>query len=333
MSSTGSLRSRSRESALLLACLLGCEGGGGGADGGTEGTAGSTAPTSDDDDDDADESGDDDDSDGDDDDDDADDDDDGPVECTAPEVACGSICADLDTDPSNCGLCGRTCIIPNAEAGCAAGQCTLVSCDVGYSDCDGMLATGCEAPVDCSGGPCMTSCGSTGSQQCDNSCEAICVAPVETCNAADDDCNEMCDEGPLPDCRVGVHRSNSPTVGHFYTTDLAEAMSGDFYIEAQDFFFVYTEAVGGLGPLFRCLKPNGRRFMTSSTDCEGMGPPELTVGFVSPDDSCGSTPLYRVFHAGNNHHFYTISAAERDNAVANLGYADEGVAGYVWQAL
>lgn len=171
------------------------------------------------------------------------------------------------------------------------------------------------------------------SQQCDNSCEAICVAPVETCNGADDDCNEMCDEGPLPDCRIGVHRSNSPSVGHFYTTDLAEAMSGDFFIEAQDFFFVYTEAVGGLGPLFRCLKPNGRRFMTSSQDCEGMGPPELTVGFVSQDDSCGSTALYRVFHAGNNHHFYTISAAERDNAVANLGYADEGVAGYVWQAL
>ena len=47
--------------------------------------------------------GDDDDSDDDDDDTD-DDDDDGPVECTAPEVACGSICADLDTDRAKVGL-------------------------------------------------------------------------------------------------------------------------------------------------------------------------------------------------------------------------------------
>ena len=150
MSSTGSLRSPSRETALLLACLLGCGGGGDADGGGTEGTAATVTPTSgedDDDDESADDESADDDSADDDDDDSADDDDDDdvPIECTAPEVACGSICADLDSDPNNCGLCGRTCIIPNAVAGCAAGQCTLDACDVGFSDCDGMLATGCEA--------------------------------------------------------------------------------------------------------------------------------------------------------------------------------------------
>ncbi|MFM2247095.1 MAG: hypothetical protein RL071_3169, partial [Pseudomonadota bacterium] len=31
-----------------------------------------------------------------------------------------------------------------------------------------------------------------------------------------------------------------------------------------------------------------------------------------------------------NNHFYTLSAAERDNAVAVYGYVSEGIAGYVW---
>ncbi|MEM6995610.1 MAG: hypothetical protein AAF721_34180 [Myxococcota bacterium] len=257
---------------------------------------------------------------------------DGPPTCEAPEVACGSICADLDSDVSNCGLCGRTCIIANAEAGCAAGECGMVACEQGFSDCDGLLANGCEAEVDCSGGPCMTECGSTGTAECDGGCEPVCTAPAETCNAADDDCNAQCDEGPLPGCRAGVHRSLSPTLGHFYTTDIVEAASGDFSIEAQDFYFVYVDAVDGLVPLFRCLKGNGRRFYTTSTDCEGTGGPELTVGFMAPDDRCGATPLYRVYNAGSDAHFYTTSAAERDNAIASLGYVDEGIEGYIWAA-
>jgi hypothetical protein len=43
-----------------------------------------------------------------------------------------------------------------------------------------------------------------------------------------------------------------------------------------------------------------------------------------------STPLYRLYNAGNRHHFYTISASERDNAISTLGYADEGTACYVF---
>ncbi len=253
-----------------------------------------------------------------------------PPDCDAPEVACGSVCGDLSTDPTNCGLCGRTCIIANAEAGCSAGECTLLSCDQGFSDCDGQLATGCEADADCSGGPCLTRCGSTGSAQCDASCEAICVAPPETCNAIDDDCNGQCDEGPLDGCRVGVHRSFSPSIGHFYTTDLAEATSGDLNLEAQNFYFVYPDAVDGLVPLHRCLKASGRRLYTSSADCEGLGAPELTVGYMAADEQCGSTPLYRVWLPGPDAHFYTTSAAERDNATANLGYQDQGIAGHIW---
>ncbi len=39
-------------------------------------------------------------------------------------------------------------------------------------------------------------------------------------------------------------------------------------------------------------------------------------------------PLYRL--QGNGDHFYTMSKAEADNAVATYGYTYEGVAGYLF---
>lgn len=263
-------------------------------------------------------------------------DDTGPVppDCTASEAVCGSVCADLMTDPSNCGQCGRSCVIPQATAACVAGECAMGACDTGWSDCDAMLVTGCETPVDCQESmACTTACGSEGTVDCTDACaaagEPVCLPPVETCNVADDDCDGVCDQGPLPGCRVSVHRSNSPTLGHFYTTDLAEATSGDLNLEAQDFFWLYAD-VEGLQPLFRCIKGNGKRWLTTSIDCEGTAAPELTMGFIAPDERCGSIPLYRLRNVPPDAHFYTTSAAERDNAVINLGFADEGIAGYVW---
>ncbi len=257
-----------------------------------------------------------------------------PPDCAANEVVCGSVCADLDADPSNCGQCGRSCVIPQAAAACVAGECAMAGCEPGYSDCDGMVVTGCETPLDCqAGSPCETTCGSQGTVDCTDACasagEPVCLTPVETCNVQDDDCDGACDQGPLLGCRVSVHRSNSPTLGHFYTTDLAEAQSGDLNLESQDYFYLYAD-VEGLQPLFRCIKANGKRWMTTSTDCEGTAAPELTMGFISPDARCGSTPLYRLRNVPPDAHFYTTSAPERDNAVNNLGFADEGIAGYIW---
>ena len=74
----------------------------------------------------------------------------------APAVACPPGFADCDDDPGNgcegaletsvdqCGACGRTCIAgPNAIAVCSAGDCADV-CELGFGDCDGDPANGCE---------------------------------------------------------------------------------------------------------------------------------------------------------------------------------------------
>jgi hypothetical protein len=55
------------------------------------------------------------------------------VDCSAPEVACGVECADLLTDPANCGACGLTC----GESGvCSEGEC-LAECPLGRTRCGG----------------------------------------------------------------------------------------------------------------------------------------------------------------------------------------------------
>lgn len=264
----------------------------------------------------------------------SDDDDDGPSppDCVAPEVACGQTCADLQSDPSNCGECGRSCVVSHGTASCTAGVCGLGTCDAGWGDCDGDLGNGCEVPVECdASAACMTACGSTGVTVCDAACAPSCTPPAESCNAFDDNCDGVCDEGPIQGCRVGVHRA-AGGLGHFYGTSVDEIVGAGMTMEAQDFFFVYPAAIDGLIPLFRCIKPNagGRRFLTSSTDCEGTAAPELTLGYISPDEICGAIPLYRLYAPASDDHFYTTSAPERDNAIAMFGYQDQGSPGFVF---
>lgn len=238
-----------------------------------------------------------------------------PPECGAL-TPCGVLCVDLQSDPSNCGACGVSCVITNAEPACSAGVCGIASCAPGHGDCDGELANGCEQAL-------------TPGQECGAICKE---GKVEACNLFDDNCDGACDEGAIAGCRVGVHRANSPTQGHFYTTDLAEAESGDLTLEAANFYYLYVAATPGLVPFHRCLKGNGKRFYTQSANCEGGGQLESVLGHIAPAEGCGSTPLYRLYKGDTGAHFYTVSAAERDAAVSMYGFAYESVAGHVWTA-
>jgi hypothetical protein len=240
----------------------------------------------------------------------------GPVDPPPPEcgelATCGVQCVDLMTDPANCGDCGVTCVIPHAEPACGAGQCALGECADGWFDCDGDLLNGCEQQL-------------APGQMCGLVCKPD---KAETCNQFDDNCDGACDEGGLAGCRHPVHRSSSPTLGHFYTIDAAEAMSGDFTPESLNFFWLYTNPGMGLVPFYRCLKGDGRRFYTTSGTCENAGPVEGVLGHIATDPTCGGIPLFRLY--GNADHFYTTSEVEKNNAVSMYGYKFEAVAGYVW---
>jgi hypothetical protein len=61
-----------------------------------------------------------------------------------------------NTDPGNCGGCGTTCSMNHATETCVTGNCAIVVCQSGYSDCDKNPSNGCEAntqndPNNCGG--------------------------------------------------------------------------------------------------------------------------------------------------------------------------------------
>ncbi len=253
----------------------------------------------------------------------------GPTEAEcAPRAPCGRACVDLATDPENCGACGRTCVIPDALATCVAGECATGACLAGFADANGSPDDGCEQEVLCAeGSPCASACGTEGRLTCAGAAP-VCSPPAEACNAVDDDCNGACDEGPLPGCRVPVHRGVGD--GHLYHTDLAAVQTPPFRLESAAFFHLYREGAQGMRPAFLCRKGDGKRFLTSDSACELGVAPEATLGFWSPAPLCGAVPLYRLYSPASGDHFFTTSAPERDNAVAAYGYRDEGVPAYVW---
>lgn len=244
-------------------------------------------------------------------------------------VDCSAV--DTESDPQNCGACGRTCVIPNAAAGCELGECVIASCEVGFADDDGELDNGCELDEGVIvSNECTTECGSIGTLDPADETGQTCVLPDETCNALDDDCDGTCDEDRPAGCRVAVHRAFGD--GHLYTTDLAAAQTNPFSVESQNYFYIYAEPSVAAEAIYLCRKPDGKHLLTPAADCEGTGNPVGTLGAWAPADGCGAVPLYRAYHPPTNNHFFTLNAGERDNAVASFGYVSEGIAGYVWPA-
>ncbi len=120
--------------------------------------------------------------------------------------------ASTDSDIGNCGWCGHHCAYAHADASCQAGICQLDSCQAGWTDCDGDLASGCEAdlladPTNC--GSCGNGCGPypNGSAGCDGGSCAI-----GSCDPGWDDCNGELSDGCEMD--VSSDLSNCGTCGN-----------------------------------------------------------------------------------------------------------------------
>ena len=69
---------------------------------------------------------------------------------------------DLRVDPDHCGACTQKCpLLPHAERGCGD-ACTVWRCDVGFGDCNGVVADGCEVGTSSDAancGRCGVACG------------------------------------------------------------------------------------------------------------------------------------------------------------------------------
>jgi hypothetical protein len=114
----------------------------------------------------------------------------------------------------NCGGCGSVCTTANATPACSGSKCSIVSCNSGYSDCDGNAGNGCEvdtntnpndcgacgvvcalpeATAGCAGGTCTVASCAPGYANCDmssaNGCEIDTGTNKDDCGACDNVCN------------------------------------------------------------------------------------------------------------------------------------------------
>lgn len=122
--------------------------------------------------------------------------------CAEGQTRCGDACVDTTSSKAHCGACNAACDDGDNGTGvCVDSQCAI-TCDLGYDDCDGDLANGCEAALDsperC--GSCDVSCVRDDLHflaQCTDpltsTCGTSCAAGYGNCN---DDSTDGC-ETPL----------------------------------------------------------------------------------------------------------------------------------------
>lgn len=96
----------------------------------------------------------------------------------------------LNTDPLNCGTCGKVCSSNNGTPGCSAGTCTI-SCTAGFANCDNNVTNGCEVPLNTTSncGACGVTCtNANGSTSCQaGACKPTCAAGFGDCNGNPND--------------------------------------------------------------------------------------------------------------------------------------------------
>ena len=81
----------------------------------------------------------------------------------------------LLSDLSNCGACGRTCTLANANSTCTTGSCRVTTCTGAFGNCDGLDSTGCETNLVSS----SANCGA-----CGNVCPTGTTCVVGRCTEA-----------------------------------------------------------------------------------------------------------------------------------------------------
>ena len=152
--------------------------------------------------------------------------------CTAPAESCNGLDDDCDgmvddgfscamgatvSCSTSCGTTGlRTC-----DGTCNFGSCVppAEACNGMDDDCDSMIDESVECTAGATGS-CTTSCGSTGSRTCSAMCTwSTCTPPAEVCNAADDDCNGVpdngftCVRGTMGSCTTSCGSTGARTCG------------------------------------------------------------------------------------------------------------------------
>ncbi|MEI8256800.1 MAG: MXAN_6577-like cysteine-rich protein [Deltaproteobacteria bacterium] len=95
--------------------------------------------------------------------------------CAPPQMPCDGVCADLATDVTHCGACGRRC---PAGAVCTGGACGAIGCAGGELRCQGLCVAVAADNANC--GACGRVCRS-GDACIDGACQLVCPSGQALC--------------------------------------------------------------------------------------------------------------------------------------------------------
>jgi hypothetical protein len=100
--------------------------------------------------------------------------------CPAGTTCCNGGCLNVQTDPNNCGACGKVC---PADRVCVGGTC---ACPTGTTLCNGSCVTNCTGGQVLNPATCRCEC-PTGEELCNNTCVTSCLTG-QTLNPATCQC-------------------------------------------------------------------------------------------------------------------------------------------------
>ncbi|KAJ7848446.1 hypothetical protein B0H14DRAFT_2675874 [Mycena olivaceomarginata] len=144
--------------------------------------------------------------------------------------------------------------------------------------------------------------------------------------------------GDPTDARPFYRAYNPTEVDHFYTTNvnLVNAANSGWPLQGVAALVFVTQEEATV-PFFRLYSAaatdNFYTISTTERDAALQNGYVTVAGdpftFIYPTQVCGSVPFYRLYHATKKDNFYTTSESERLDFIANQGYTDIEIAGYV----
>lgn len=141
----------------------------------------------------------------------------GDTACGSDRTCCANRCSSLNTDPQNCGSCGRQCSAAGGDS-CTGGVCrcgAASACAAGQVCCSGLgcvdtrtdpfhcgdCLTGCKPGESCVAGQCSCNGGpacDTGTSCCNGLCTNLCTCGGTSCAPNEVCCGTIC-SNPLTD--------------------------------------------------------------------------------------------------------------------------------------
>jgi len=137
---------------------------------------------------------------------------------------------------------------------------------------------------------------------------------------------------------VALHRFTNPSGSHYFATDPLDAYTkgyitaetGGFYVLSSTANTIPGEAVA----LYQCLG-NSHYFLSTSSNCEGLGSRQSQLGYIDSTAQYGGSPLIRYTNAAGDFIETTYSIASYTHTSAGVTYTvagDPDGAGYVQNA-